>query len=94
MSASALQASRTKLFGGVFAGRLVRFTIEALLALYFGKHILKFLNSPIVDYVVYTLIAIAVIGSILSLLKWLRGNTSEEKKRAKHGRGKKKSGGT
>lgn len=94
MSASALQASRTKLFGGVFAGRLVRFTIEALLALYFGKHILKFLNSPIVDYVVYTLIAIAVIGSILSLLKWLRGNKSKEKKRARHGRGKKKSGGT
>ena len=72
MSASALQTSRAKLFGGVFAGRLVRFTIEAVLALYFGKHILRFLNSPILDYVVYSLILIAVIGSILSLLKWLR----------------------
>ena len=72
MSASALQTSRAKLFGGVFAGRLVRFTIEALLALYFGKHILRFLKSPILDYVVYSLILIAVIGSILSLLKWLR----------------------
>jgi len=71
MSASALQTSRAKLYGGVFAGRLVRFTIEALLALYFGKQILRFLNSPILDYVVYSLILIAVIGSILSILKWL-----------------------
>ena len=72
MSASALQASRTKLYGGVFAGRLLRFTIEAVLAIYFGKHILRFLNSPILDYVVCALIVIAVIGSALSLLKWLR----------------------
>ena len=71
MSASALQTSRARLYGGVFAGRLVRFTIEALLALYFGKQILRFLNSPILDYVVYSLILIAVIGSILSILKWL-----------------------
>lgn len=91
MSASALQASRAKLFGGVFAGRLVRFTIEAVLALYFGKHILKFLNSRIVDYFVYALIVIAVIGSILSLLKWLRGN--KQKEAEKKPRGKKKADG-
>ena len=72
MSASALQTSRTKLYGGVFAGRLVRFTIEALLALYFGKHILRFLKSPILDYVVYSLIVIAAVGSVLSILNWLR----------------------
>lgn len=71
MSASALQTSRAKLYGGVFAGRLVRFTIEALLALYFGKHILRFLNSPILDYVVYALVIIAVVGSVFSILKWL-----------------------
>jgi len=72
MSASALQTSRAKLYGGMFAGRLVRFTIEALLALYFGKHILRFLNSPILDYVVYALVIIAVVGSVFSILKWLR----------------------
>ena len=93
MSASALQTSRTKLYGGVFAGRLVRFTIEAVLALYFGKHILKFLNSPIVDYVVYALIVIAVIGSILSLLKWLRSNKRKDEQAAKNRRQKKKADG-
>jgi membrane protein YqaA with SNARE-associated domain len=90
VSASALQASRTKLFGGVFAGRLVRFTIEAALAIYFGKHILKFLNSPVLDYVVYVLIGIAVVGSALSLLKWLRSNKQKVKRASKKSRQKKK----
>lgn len=93
MSASALQASRTKLFGGVFAGRLLRFTIEGVLAIYFGKHILKFLNSPVVDYVVYALVGIAVIGSILSLLKWLRSNKRKDERAAKNRRQKKKADG-
>ena len=90
MSASALQASRTKLYGGVFAGRLVRFTIEALLAIYFGKHILRFLKSPILDYVVYGLILIAVVGSALSLLKWLSSNKQKNKRAAKRKRQEKK----
>ena len=90
MSASALQVSRTKLYGSVFAGRLVRFTIEALLALYFGKHILRFLNSPILDYVIYALVLIAVIGSVLSILKWLRGNKRKDERAAYRRRQKKK----
>lgn len=93
MSASALQASRTKIFGGVVAGRLLRFTIEAVLAIYFGKHILKVLNSPVVDYVVYALIGIAVIGSILSLLKWLRSNKRKGERSANKRGQKKKAGG-
>lgn len=93
MSASALQASRTKLFGGVFVGRLLRFTIEAVLALYFGKHILKFLNSPVLDYVVYSLVGIALIGSILSVMKWLRSNKRKDERAAKNRRQKKKADG-
>ena len=80
MTASALQCSRMKLYVGVLAGRLVRFTIEALLALYFGRQVLKFLNSPVVDYFVYALIVIAIVGSALSLMKWFRSN--KKKKRA------------
>lgn len=85
MSASALQCSRTKLYVGVFVGRLVRFTIEALLALYFGKQVLKFLNSPVVDYLVYALVVIAIVGSALSLMKWLKRNKKRVRaaKRAK-----------
>jgi uncharacterized membrane protein YdjX (TVP38/TMEM64 family) len=77
MAASALQYSRQKLLVVVFFGRLLRFTIEALFALYFGRRVLKFLDSDIVDYFVYAFIVIAVIGSTLSIIKWLksRGQT-------------------
>ena len=90
MCASALQCARAKLYLGVFAGRLVRFTIEALLAIYFGKQVLKFLASPILDYFVYALIGIAIVGSVLSILKWLRSRRRlgepESKQEAPEGR--------
>jgi uncharacterized membrane protein YdjX (TVP38/TMEM64 family) len=72
MTASALQTPRAKFYLAIVTGRLVRFTIEALLALYFGRQVLRFLNSSVLDYVVYGLAIVAVIGSILSVWKWLR----------------------
>ena len=70
MTASALQVPRRKLLSLVFVGRLIRFTVEALLALYFGRRIITYLNSDYVAYAVYGLIALAVVGSVASLLRW------------------------
>ena len=72
MTASALQTPRTKLIGAVFVGRLVRCTIEALLALYFGRKLIAYINSDVVTYFVYGLIAVAAVLSTLSLITWLR----------------------
>lgn len=72
MTASALQSPRGELLIAVFLGRLLRFGIEAILALYFGRQVIAFMNSDVVTYIVYGLIAIAVILSTLSLLKWLK----------------------
>lgn len=72
MTASALQVPRQKLFGAVFVGRLTRFTIEALLALYFGRKLIRFLRSDVVTYTVYGLMALGAILSTLSLITWLR----------------------
>ena len=72
MTASALQCSRQKLFGAVFVGRIVRYTVEAILALYFGRQLIAYFNSDVVSYFVYALIALAVVLSTLSLLRWLR----------------------
>lgn len=72
MTASALQSPRGKLLIAVFVGRLLRFGIEAVLALYFGRQLLRFMNSDVVTYIVYGLIGIAAILSTLSLLKWLK----------------------
>lgn len=72
MTASALQTPRRALLTAVIAGRLIRFITEAILAIYFGRHVIRFLNSPVVEYSVYGLIVIAIVLSALSLVKWLR----------------------
>jgi membrane protein YqaA with SNARE-associated domain len=72
MTASALQCSRQKLLLAVFVGRLIRFAVEAILALYFGRQLIAYINSDVVTYFVYALIAAAVVLSTLSLLRWLR----------------------
>jgi membrane protein YqaA with SNARE-associated domain len=74
MTASALQCPRGKLLGAVFVGRLLRFGAEAILALYFGRHVIAFINSDVVTYFVYALMGIAVVLSTLSLLRWLKRN--------------------
>jgi uncharacterized membrane protein YdjX (TVP38/TMEM64 family) len=71
MTASALQTARRKLLLTVFAGRLVRFAIEALLAAFFGQRLLAYINSAVLEYMVYGLLAIAIVGSILSVIKWV-----------------------
>jgi len=74
MTASALQSPRGELLIAVFLGRLVRFGIEAVLALYFGRQLIAFMNSDVVTYIVYALIGIGIILSTLSLLRWLKRN--------------------
>jgi membrane protein YqaA with SNARE-associated domain len=72
MTASALQSPRGTLLGAVFVGRLLRFGAEAVLALYFGRQVLAFMNSDVVTYFVYALVGIAVVLSTLSILRWLK----------------------
>ena len=72
MSASALQTPRRTLFTAVIAGRLIRFGVEAVLALFFGRQVIAVLNSPAVEYFVYGLIVIAIFLSVISVLKWVQ----------------------
>ena len=74
MTASALQSPRGQLLIAVFLGRLLRFGIEAVLALYFGRQLIAFMNSDVVTYIVYGLIGIGIVLSTLSLLRWLKRN--------------------
>lgn len=73
MSASALQAPRRSILWAVFFGRVVRFTIESLLALWFGRRLIGLLNSDVVEYAVYAFLAIAVVGTAISVRKWISG---------------------
>jgi len=74
MTASALQSPRLQLLTAVFLGRLLRFGIEAVLALDFGRQMIAFLVSDVVTYFVYGLIGVAIVLSTLSLLRWLKRN--------------------
>jgi membrane protein YqaA with SNARE-associated domain len=72
MTASALQCSRRKLIGAVFVGRIIRYTAEAILALYFGRQVIAYLNSDVVSYLVCGLVAVGIVLSTLSLIRWLK----------------------
>lgn len=74
MTASALQTPRKNLLITVFVGRLVRFGIEAVLALYFGRQLIAWINSDVLAYFVYGLVGIAIVLSTLSLIKWFKKN--------------------
>ena len=77
MTASALQYPRVKLLGNVFVGRLIRYTIEAILALYYGRKLIRYINSDWFAYLVYALIAVAAVTSFLSVLKWFSKRRAE-----------------
>ncbi len=79
MTASALQTPRRALFTALIAGRLIRFSVEAVLALYFGRQVISVLQSPAVEYFVYGLIVVAIVLSVISVLKWLRKPHEQEK---------------
>jgi membrane protein YqaA with SNARE-associated domain len=54
-------------FLGVAAGvRLVRFAAEAMLAAYYGRSVLRWMNSDFVQDVVTGIIVLAVVGSVIS----------------------------
>jgi len=78
MTASALQYPRAKLLGTVFLARLIRYTIEAILALYFGRKLIRYMNSDVFGYFVYAMIGVAVVASAFSVLRWLSRKRSAE----------------
>lgn len=77
MTASALQYPKARLLSVVFGARLLRYTVEAALALYFGRKLIRYINSDVFSYFVYGLIAVALVASALSVVKWLSGRKSE-----------------
>jgi len=72
MAAAALQYPRMRLLAVVSASRMVRFTLIGLLALRFGRSILTWSKTPIVQGVLVALIVVCVVGSALSVYGWIR----------------------
>lgn len=81
MTASALQVPRRKLYVSVACGRLLRFSAEVVLAVLFGRQLLSYINSRVIEYSVYGLILVAVVGSTLSVVKWVRASRTRPARR-------------
>ncbi len=72
MAASALQYPRRKLLVIVGVSRGVRFLAMGLLALWFGSRILALAEHPAAQITVIALVVLAVVGSALSIYRWVK----------------------
>jgi membrane protein YqaA with SNARE-associated domain len=70
--ASAFQYPRARLLSLVFIARAVRFALVGWAAITFGRRILRIANSEEFLWVMGGFIAVCVIGSILSIVHWVR----------------------
>jgi membrane protein YqaA with SNARE-associated domain len=71
-SASAFSYPRLRLLGLVFIARAVRFTIIGLLAIRFGREILRIAGAPETAWIMLGFIALCVIGSAFQIMQWIR----------------------
>lgn len=72
IAASALQYPRKKLLTIVGIARLARYSIEALLGIYFGRELVEISRSKGVELIIVCLIAVSLAGSIVTSFKWIR----------------------
>ena len=71
-AASAFQYPRPKLLGVVAASRVVRFTLVGLIAVWQGQQILSIAKSSGFMWAMVIFIALCLIGSGFSVLRWFR----------------------
>jgi len=71
LAAGALQYSKKKFLGALALGRGIRFAIVAGLGAHYGNHIVRFF-SKYYEPALYTLIGLAVIAGLFTLMGYLR----------------------
>jgi membrane protein YqaA with SNARE-associated domain len=71
LAAGAMQYSRKKFLAALVLGRGIRYTILAALGLRYGRYILRFF-SRYYKQSVAILVALAVIGTVLTLMQYFR----------------------
>jgi membrane protein YqaA with SNARE-associated domain len=72
MAAAALQYPRRKMLAVTGAARMARFTALGALALIYGRRILVWAQSPVVQWILIGLIVVCVVGSVISVAGWIR----------------------
>src|SRR5215467_6643742 len=72
LAAGALEVSTTLFFVTLFVTRVFRFGVEAVLTFFYGKQIIGWLQSDTFEYIGIFLFAIAVVGTIVAILRVVR----------------------
>lgn len=73
---SALEYPRKKLFPAVAASRAVRFVALSMLAIFYGRSILHIMNTPEFKWSMIAFAFLCFVGSVFSVMKWLKGRRS------------------
>jgi membrane protein YqaA with SNARE-associated domain len=71
-AAGAFQYPRLRLLGLVFGARAIRFSLIGLAAIRFGRGILRIANAPQFTWFMVGFTALCLIGSTLSIIRWIR----------------------
>ena len=71
-AASALQYPILRLLCLVFISRIVRYSLVGWSAIYFGRRILSIANSTNFEWIMGGFIAFCLIGSVVSVVRWVR----------------------
>ena len=72
LAAGALKVDRPLFFVTLGLTRLLRFGVEAVLAYFYGRHIVTWLKSPILEYIGIGFVIAALIGSIITTIQVVR----------------------
>jgi membrane protein DedA with SNARE-associated domain len=72
IGAAAFQYPRARLLAILAGARFARFSLVGLLAIFYGRAILRLANEPSVQYTLIALVVISIIGSALSIARWIR----------------------
>ena len=64
---AAFRYPRKKLLGFIAVGRLIRFSIEAALAIHYGRWIVRQARSPLLEHIMIVIIVLSILGSAYSI---------------------------
>jgi membrane protein YqaA with SNARE-associated domain len=84
LAAGALKVDTALFFVTLFLTRLLRFGVEAVLAYFYGRTIIGWLESDIFEYIGTTLFAAAIIGTIVTTIQLIRKSRAQRGPKERH----------
>ena len=82
LAAGALEVDATVFFVTLVICRVLRFGGEALLAVFYGRHVLRWLDSDLFHDIVAFFIIVAIVASIASVVRLVRATRPKRRRAA------------